>query len=146
MNQKKCPHCGEYVQSSSLTCPRCFREVPREPPAVRREHTDGGKRERSGKVPVAALLLAVIPPLVGLLGLGLIYLRPKDREGYWFLAGGLVLFLPFLALFFLMRDSGFFSAILLFMALLIIFLIYVSAAAAAFIETVFGSVLKFLRF
>jgi len=145
MSQKKCPHCGEYVQSNSLTCPRCFREVPREPPARREEHADRGKGT-SKDVPTAALLLAVIPPFVGLLGLGLICLHPKDREGYWFLAGGLMLFLPFLALFFLMRDSGFFSAVLMFVALVIILLIYISAAAAAFIETVFGSVLRYLRF
>lgn len=147
MNQKKCPHCGEYVQRNSLTCPKCFKEIPREMPAEKRAGANGNdKRNRHGKVPPAAVFLSVFPVFVGLLGLGMIYLSPKDRKGYWFLVAGLLLFLPFLALFFMMLNSGFFSAVLLFIALMILLLIYVSAAISAFIETVFGSVLKILRF
>jgi hypothetical protein len=92
------------------------------------------------------VLLALIPPFVGLLGLGLIYLHPKERKGYWFLAAGLLMFLPILALFFLMRESGFFSAVLLFLLLIVILLIYISAAAAALIETILGPVLRIVRF
>ncbi|MCL2295771.1 MAG: zinc ribbon domain-containing protein [Methanomassiliicoccaceae archaeon] len=143
MKQKKCPHCGEYVQENSLTCPKCFGEIPRSPQEyVVKED----KKERSGKVPSAAVLLSVIPPFFGLLGLGLIYLHPKNSKGYWFLAAGLLLFLTSLALFYMIRHSGIFSAVFLFGAFVIIALIYVSAAVAALLETVFGSVLKFLKF
>jgi hypothetical protein len=146
MSQRKCPHCGEYIQRNSLTCPRCFREIPREMPAERQEQRSDDKKKGFGKVPAAAVFLSVFPAFVGLLGLGMIYLDHKDRKGYWFLAAGLLLFLPFLLLFFLMINSGLFSAILLFLALTILLLIYISAAIAAFIETVFGSVFKIIRF
>ena len=147
MKQRKCPNCGEYVQKNSLTCPKCFGEVPREPPAEMQERSqDEGNKKRSGEVPAAALFLAIFPAFIGLLGLGMIYIDPKDRKGYWFLVAGLLLFLPLLALFFLMLNSGLFSAVLLFVAVVILLLIYISAAISALIETVFGSVLKFLRF
>jgi len=144
MKQKKCPHCGEYVQKNSLTCPKCFREIPREssPECT----VDKSKKERSEKNRSAALLLAVIPPFAGLLGLGMIYLYPKSSKGYWFLLAGILLFLCSLALFHMIRHSGLFSAVLLFPAFVIILIIYISAAAAALIETLFGSVLRFLKF
>jgi len=144
MKERKCPHCGEYVQKNSLTCPKCFGEIPRDPPPEYVIKED--RKERSGKVPSAAVLLSIIPPFVGLLGLGLIFLDPKNSKGYWFMAAGLLLFLTSLALFYMIRHSGFFSAVLLFGALAIIVLIYVSAAVAALLETIFGSAIKFLRF
>ncbi|MCL1979196.1 MAG: hypothetical protein FWG60_03460 [Methanomassiliicoccaceae archaeon] len=147
MTQKKCPYCGEYVQKNNLTCPRCFREIPREPtPNVRERTADGNKKGLFGKIPAAAVFLAVFPAFIGLLGLGLIYLHPKDKKGYWFLVAGLVLFWGFLALFLKMLNSGFLSAILLFVVLVIFLLIYISAAIGAFIETTFGSIFKVLRF
>jgi len=145
MKQKRCPYCGEYVQKNSLTCPKCFKEIPREFP----ESTECAAREdvkkSSGKIPNVAVLLAVIPPFVGLLGLGMIYLHPKSSKGYWFLVAGLLLFLTSLALFYMIRNSGFFSALLLLAAFVIIVLIYISAAVGALLETLFGSALKFLR-
>jgi len=145
MKQKKCPYCGEYVQKNSLTCPKCFKEIPREFPESTECATENNMKKRSGKVPSAAVLLAVFPPFVGLLGLGVIYLHPKDGKGYWFLVAGLLLFLTSLALFYMIRNSGFFSALLLFAALVIIVLIYISAAVGALLETVFGSALKIFR-
>jgi len=144
MKQNKCPYCGEYVQKNSLTCPKCFREIPREPSDIG-EYTikeDNGKRTR--KVSGLPLLLSIFPPFVGLLGLGMIYQNPKSGKGYWFLVAGLLLFAASLTLFYIIRHSGFFSALLLFLALIIILLIYISAAIGAFLETVFGSALKFL--
>jgi len=146
MKQKKCPYCGEYVQKNSLTCPKCFREVPREYPESTECATEGDQKKRSGKVPSAAVLLSIFPPFVGLLGLGMIYLHPKDSKGYWFLVAGCLLFFTSLALLYMIRHSGFFSALLLFAALLIIVLIYISAAVGALLETLFGSALKILRF
>jgi Membrane-bound serine protease (ClpP class) len=144
MNQKKCPNCGEYVPTNSLTCPKCFTSIPRETP-VKKEDTakENVPRNKNGTV---ALLLAVIPAFVGLLGLGRIYLEPKERKGYWFLVAGLLLFLPFLALFFTMLNSGFIVAILLFVVTIIVLLVYISAAIASILDTLFGSVFKILRF
>ena len=146
MSQKKCPHCGEFVQKNSLTCPKCFGTIPR-------EHTESSeyvikedRKERSKKASSAVVLLSLIPPFFGLLGLGMIYRDHKDSKGYWFLAAGLVIFLPMLALLYMITHSGFFSAVLLFIALAVLSLIYLSAAAAAFLEAVFGSALKILRF
>lgn len=144
MKQRKCPHCGEYVQKNSLTCPKCFGEIPREYPSEHIAYED--RKERSKKVPTAALLLSIFPPFAGLLGLGMIYLDPKSSKGYWFLAAGLLLFLCSLALFYMIRHSGFFSAVLLFIAFVIIVLIYISAAVGALLETLFGSALGFLKF
>lgn len=93
-----------------------------------------------------ATFLAIFPAFVGILGLGQIYLDYKDSKGYWFLLAGLILFIPFIILFFMMLDSGVLSAILLFIAAVILLLIYISAAIAAFIETTIGSIFKFLRF
>jgi len=146
MKQKKCPHCGEYVQKNSRTCPKCFREIPQDYSERKECTVNENKKERHGKVPTTAVLLSIIPPFVGLLGLGMIYLHPKSTKGYWFLLAGLLMFLCSLALFYMIRHSGFFSAVLLFPAFVIILIIYISAAVAALIETTFGSALKFLRF
>lgn len=146
MTQRTCPHCGEYVEQNSLTCPKCFREVPREPPAVTQERASENEKRTSGKVPGAAVFLAIFPAFIGLLGLGIIYTNPKNRNGYLFLFTGLVLFLPFVALFFLMLGSGLLSAILLFVATIIFLLLYIFVAIVAFIETTLGSVFRILRF
>lgn len=148
MSQRKCPHCGELVQSNSLTCPKCFKSIPREESVDTSEYVindEKGKRTGS-KSPNLTAFLAIFPAFVGILGLGMIYQDPRSSKGYWFLIAGLILFLPFLALFFTMLDSGFLSAILLFIALVIIILIYISAAIAAFVETMFGSIFKVFRF
>lgn len=145
MNQKRCPHCGEYVQNSSLTCPKCFREIPRGSVSTERAAKED-KKGKQRKVSSAAVLLSVIPPFAGLLGLGIIYSDPRSRTGYGFLAAGLLLFICALALFFVIRNSGFFSAVLSFAALAVVLVLYVLAALAALIETLFGSVLKALGF
>jgi len=143
MKQKKCPHCGEYVQKNDLTCPKCFREVPRGPPA---EYEPKKGKKAGNKRRDIMIVLSTFPAFFGLLGLGLIYKDPKNRSGYLFLAVGLLIFLPSLWLLFTMLRSGFFSALLMFIALAILTMIYISAAAAALLETLFGSVFKVLRF
>jgi hypothetical protein len=146
MKQKRCPYCGEYVQTNSLTCPKCFKEIPREPEDKAEYVILEDDNRRTNKVPSVSVLLAIIPPFFGLLGLGIIYLDHKNSKGYWMLVAGLILFMPSILLFFVLRDSGFFSAVLSFITLMILLLLYVSGAVAALIETVFGSVLKILRF
>jgi ribosomal protein L32 len=146
MNQKKCPHCGEYIRSNDLTCPKCFKAVPREPPAeVPQRKKEDPHKGRFGKASSTAVLLSILPPFIGLLGLGFIYLHPKERKGYYFLGSGLILFLPMVALFFLIVGSGFWSAMLLFIAFIVILLIYLLVAIGALIETIFGPILRMLR-
>jgi hypothetical protein len=146
MNQKKCPFCGEFVHGNDLTCPKCFKAVPREQSIKETQCASNKKTREKGRVSGAALLLAIFPPIFGLLGLGIIYKDHKDRNGYWFLIAGLLLFLPSIWILFTMLRSGFFSAVLLFIVLVILSLIYISAAVAAFLETIFGSVFKVLKF
>jgi len=144
MSQKKCPNCGEYVPNNSLTCPKCFASIPRETPVKKEEKTRRSvPQNKSGTL---ALFLAVVPAFVGLLGLGKIYLEPKEHRGYWFLVAGLLLFLPFLVLFFTMLNSGFIVAILLFVVTIIVLLIYISAAIASILDTLFGSVFRIIKF
>ncbi|MCL2148099.1 MAG: hypothetical protein FWH47_02020 [Methanomassiliicoccaceae archaeon] len=145
MSGKRCPHCGGRVPENSLTCPACYKEVPRGQPAEPPVRSSGGKGGRwTRDVPAAALLLSVVPPFFGFLGLGMVYVHPRDGKGYWFLAAGLLLFLSIIGLLLLMRGSGFFSAIALSIALVVLLIVYVSAAAAALLETLFGSVFKAL--
>jgi len=146
MSQRKCPHCGEYVQKNSVTCPKCFREIPREQERSPEYVINDEKKDKKRKAPKTAVLLSVLPPFIGLLGLGMIYIDRKNREGYWFLVAGLLLFLPMLALIYMMRSTGILSTFLLAIVFVIVALIYISAALAALFQTAFGSVFKILRF
>ncbi|MDR1954781.1 MAG: hypothetical protein LBP82_02365 [Candidatus Methanoplasma sp.] len=146
MRQKKCPHCGEYIQNSSLTCPKCFKEVPQEQFVERSEQEFGGDKKKGRRMlSDLAVLLAIFPPFIGLLGLGMMYLYPKSGKGYCFLAAGLLLSLSVLGLVFMSFRADSFLAAILFIALAIIaLLVYISAAVAAFLETMFDSVFKVL--
>ena len=141
MNEKRCPNCKELVSSNSLTCPKCFAQIPRD--AVSDINAEQKKKdEKKNKNMRIVMVLATIPALFGLLGLGRIYLDPKDSKGYWFLVAGLVLFLPLIALLFSIFDSGLLTALLFLVALVILSLVYISAAIAIFFDTVFGSVFR----
>lgn len=98
MADRRCPYCGELVPSNSITCPKCFKKIPVEPEAVRREER---RREDSQRPGIGgrqynrtiALVLAIIPGLFGLLGLGLIYKNPRSKIGYLALVFGLLFFI-----------------------------------------------------
>lgn len=92
MSDRKCPFCGERVPTFSLNCPRCYRAIPME----KREETQSftykiidddmapSLRRVNRRV---VLLLALIPAVFGLWGLGQLY--QKDyRKGFTFLAAG----------------------------------------------------------
>jgi hypothetical protein len=144
MSEKRCPNCKELVPSNSLTCPKCFAQIHRD--AVQDINENKKKDEKKNKSMKIAMFLATIPALIGLLGLGRIYLDPKDSRGYWYLVIGLVLFLPLLALLFTIFGSGPLTVILLLIALVILSLVYISAAVAIFFDTVFGSVFRIFNF
>jgi energy-converting hydrogenase Eha subunit A len=143
MSGRKCPRCGERLDGNSLTCPKCYAEVSRETPVQRDEDRSGQPRN---KVSAAVVLLAIIPAFFGILGLGQIYRDHRERKGYYFLIAGLVIFIPLAALFVIMLNSGLLSAIFLFLADVLLFILYLSAALAALLDALFGSVFRVLKF
>ncbi len=94
MVDRNCPNCGELVLSSSIICPKCFRKIPVEPELDRKERVRkrGGQdvgRKYNSKI---ALILSIVPALVGLLGLGLIYRNPHQKRGYIAFVIGILFF------------------------------------------------------
>ncbi|MDD3398873.1 MAG: zinc ribbon domain-containing protein [Candidatus Methanomethylophilaceae archaeon] len=93
---RRCPQCGSQVPDNSLTCPQCFTPIARDSEVVR----DGMGNERmspgtkSGNI---AMLLALLPGLVGIWGLGHIYLGEMDR-GLRFLVLGVLMTLSMVLL------------------------------------------------
>jgi hypothetical protein len=101
MADRYCPYCGEMVPSTSLTCPKCYKKIPTVEPEKRSSGGDGGSSKRTGsgtgsgggKSDGVALILAIIPGLFGLLGLGMLYKNYKSRGGLIFLILGIVVFI-----------------------------------------------------
>jgi len=88
---RRCPQCGTDVPDNSLTCPKCFNPISRPGDVM---GTSGPKQgayaatgAKSGNV---ALLLAFLPGLIGIWGMGHIYLEETQR-GLSFLGTGLLL-------------------------------------------------------
>lgn len=119
MAERRCPYCGELVPSNSITCPKCYKRIPNEPEPVSNESvqkkTRGGGRSRT-----IALILSLVPALVGLLGLGLIYRNPKGKFGWFSLAFGIMFFVA--ALFLTMGGFTVFLAVPCWIFYAIIFL------------------------
>ena len=115
MNDRYCPFCGELVQSSAVTCPKCYKKIPPEPEmAGSRPHRSSGQKtsDRTEKTPRrrkeraesrprgsgrvynrrTAVFLNLIPGFFGLVGLGQIYRDYKGFLGYFMLLAGLALF------------------------------------------------------
>ncbi|MDR2846434.1 MAG: zinc ribbon domain-containing protein [Candidatus Methanoplasma sp.] len=146
MNGRRCPNCGEHVDNNSLTCPKCFKEIPRDVPVSsepRARGTDAKNGRNTNKN--LAVILALIPAFFGLLGLGQIYRDPTKSKGYILLVIGAVIFVPFVLLFLTMMHSGFLSALLIFIMELVLFLIYVGVALYALVDIALGSMLKMFR-
>lgn len=147
MSDRKCPYCGEYVPSNCLTCPKCFKDIPREEKKeqyiINDDHKDrvGVKKDKN-----ILLILSTVPALIGVLGLGQIYLDPRQSRGYWFLIAGLILFLTLTVLLRTSLDEGGFTGMVLIGAFILFLLLYISAAVGAFIDAQMGSVFKILRF
>lgn len=96
---RKCPYCKASVPANSLTCPSCYKEVPRdadvkaEPQYEYTIHDDDQpqyeykiheERHRSKKI---AMFLSFIPGVFGLMGLGLMYLGAWKRGALFFIIG-----------------------------------------------------------
>ena len=105
---RRCPYCGELVPSNSITCPKCYKKIPKEPEPARRE-SKPEQREKKGYSRKLAILLSIIPAFVGLLGLGLIYVNPRRKRGYIAFALGLLFFV--MAVFLTMAGVTIFLAV-----------------------------------
>lgn len=97
MSDRRCPYCNEFVPSNSLTCPACYKQIPRDIERTKTEKTneapkENGDRAKSGKSRTIAIGLAIIPGVFGIMGLGQIYLG-SFRKGLVFLVLGLPLML-----------------------------------------------------
>jgi hypothetical protein len=88
-------------------------------------------------------VLALVPPLFGLLGLGQLYGFRRVERGLFFLAVGLAIYVPMIGIFMLMLKSGILSAILLFVLDGVLLLAYLAVALAAFMDAAFGASLRF---
>ncbi len=87
------------VPSTSLTCPKCYKKIPVEPKVTSTGDggSSGGKStgksgSTGGKSDGIAMILAIIPGIFGILGLGLLYKNLKSTRGLVFLVLGLIVF------------------------------------------------------
>jgi len=94
-----CPNCRAIVPKNSLNCPQCLTDVPREgwveddeqksyKPSKSEYRENIEKRHKSV---IVVMLLAVVPALFGLLGIGHIYRDRRDITGWGILVAGFVL-------------------------------------------------------
>ncbi len=143
MSSKRCPHCNELVPSLSVTCPKCYNPVPRDD--IPEERPTGSIEHKASKNMLFATLLAVIPGIFGLQGLGLIYLDHKESKGWYFLIIGAVLFMSMYLCIDWGNSAGSFTKVILVFIIIILAVVYISSYLAQLVETRFGSVLKFFR-
>ncbi len=129
MADRYCPYCGELVPSTSLTCPKCYKKIPvMEPEKTSTGGGGGGSSSKrsgsssSGNSRTIAILLAVIPGLVGLLGLGLLYKDHKSIPGVLLLGLGLLVFIS--AILILTSSIPILNIIIGFVAGFVYFLLY----------------------
>ncbi|HKM09411.1 MAG TPA: zinc ribbon domain-containing protein [Candidatus Methanomethylophilaceae archaeon] len=150
ISERRCPNCNELVPSNSITCPKCYRTVPRDEKVAdtgrSTQRADTYKiQETSVKNMKIAMLLAIIPGLFGIQGLGLVYLDRKDSRGWIFLLIGAVLFLALVGMASLWNGVGSFTRVVLIFTMIIFGVLYLSSYIAQLAETRFGSVLRLFR-
>ncbi len=83
---RRCRHCGADLPPDSINCPSCYQEAPRVESSAPRP-----------KDPRVALALALLPALLGLWGLGHVYMGFKER-GLYYLGIGIALTVALFAL------------------------------------------------
>lgn len=87
---RKCPNCGELVPDFSVTCPKCYKEIPRKEVIEESIPKDESSTKQKFNKWIV-LILAIVPALFGFMGLAQIYQR-KFKRGAAFLVVGLALF------------------------------------------------------
>ena len=140
MSDRRCPFCGERVPTFSLNCPRCYRAIPMENRA-KEERNDGYTIIDDDRAPSLhrvdrrmVLILALIPAVFGLFGLGQIY--QKDyRKGFTFMLVGVSMMALMVSLYTYVGGG---LAFVLIVGLLILFIGgYIVQAFDAFVRSLF---------
>ncbi len=144
MSNRRCPNCNELVPSHSVTCPKCYSQVPRDNTPERKSPAPTSSKSFERNMTIATLL-AAIPGIFGLQGLGLIYLDHRESKGWYFLIIGAVIFMSMVLCVSWWDSVGAFTRVILIFALILLAVVYFSSYLAQLLETRFGSVLKFLR-
>ena len=116
---RKCSNCGETVQSNSLTCPRCFKSVPREDFVTESTNKTVVEKEKNFKL---FSFLTFVPSIFGFMGLGQIYFKEYKR-GIFFLGAGLLL--AFTIAFLLMGDKSGIAGFLTLYVIIGLFLLFI---------------------
>ena len=132
------------MPSTSTVCPKCYGSIP-ESTVSRRPARRTQTRSQKEKNSTLAFLLALLPGIFGLQGLGLIYLNHENRRGWHFLGVGMVLFLLLLGCANLWNSVGSFTRVFLVFGMIILGLIYISSYLAQLAETKFGTVFGLFR-
>ncbi|MBQ8179213.1 MAG: hypothetical protein IJ026_02045 [Candidatus Methanomethylophilaceae archaeon] len=150
MADRYCPHCGELVPSTSVTCPKCYRRIPAEPVVDTGRTRDGsggtGSRDtgarRQGYDRRLALLLDLIPGFFGFLGIGQIYRDHRSSKGYLMLLSGLAIFALTMMLLLNITPGvlSFLAKVSAFPLMLLYALMYIGAAVDILIDVVFSRV------
>ena len=140
---KKCPYCGEEVPTFSVTCPKCYREIPREETETKRS---SGYSVPNDRVPATKtynrtliLILAIVPALIGIMGMGQIY-QGRVEKGIKFLVVGLLSFgIMAFCMYQMVTVQGwaFLLLGLFIIALLVYFITFIVQALDAYARTLF---------
>lgn len=138
---KKCPYCGEEVPTFSVTCPKCYREIPRE-----ETKRSSGYSVPNDRVPATKtynktliLILAIVPALIGIMGMGQIY-QGRVEKGIKFLVVGLLSFgIMAFCMFQMVTVQGwaFLLLGLFIIALLVYFITFIVQALDAYARALF---------
>jgi len=136
MSNKVCKNCGEVMASDCKKCPRCYAPAMDEPAPMHSE------TKRDWSFPT---ILAIILAFFGILGIGHILTMPHRKRGYIFLILGIVLFWSFIGAISIMRNSGWFTSLVLAIPTGILGLIYISAAIASILDLRHGSIFRFIK-
>jgi len=140
MADRRCPYCGELVPTNSITCPKCFKRIPAEPAP---QPNNGGSepKEKGAKSQRLALILAIVFGIFGFLGVGRIYLTPRESRGYILMLLGLLFFIPAILLATSLMPS-LFGTVLTTLLAIPLFIIYGLLFIASLIDVLLGSMIR----
>ena len=153
MASRFCPFCGEAITSSADVCPKCYRKIPSMDESVPtpKESRKEGRTQFEPQTPKTApdgkiaLFLALIPGLVGLLGLGQIYRNPRNIGGYIILLIGLGFFIGIISLTFGI-GPGFLITFFMKISILPLSIIYGLMYIGAALDVILKSLIVKVRF
>jgi len=140
MADRRCPYCGELVPTNSITCPKCFKKIPVEP-APQPKEDRAGPREKGAKSQRLALILAIVFGIFGFLGVGRIYLTPRESRGYIIMLIGLLFFIPAILLATSLMPS-LFGTVLTTLLAIPLFIIYGLLFIASLVDVLLGSMIR----